>query len=503
MTLSEALSAVTAAEQDRLIALQTQTTETISGLQGQIAAAEDRTGLSFEEALVNYTPAVDLNTQALNTLNETLSGINIDEQTALSALAEAGRTDRATTTETQQALVSDAGVSLEEARANFVPALSSAAQATLTLNETMRALDTSFREAIAEIQDAGLVDRQTVDAAVQAAIADALAQQTALETQAGTTFADASAAFQPGLSDIAQAGIDRDTALRDIDQTETEGIDAVNAQSIADRLETDAAITETRDAYIKARDTEIFKHNTAMLQLNTAEAADIKAVRATLDKNLESIDDKLDVELAEIREAKIVFDTRIGELINAINADANQDISALKVDTAAMRVELEAIAAEQRNNEWKSAILKVANVGITIAGVAAGTALGNPVAGLAVGQAVGGLVEQGGNELFHFPQTDRIARDIARQEALRRSRSSPNYLPDANQIRNARDVSREIVAGVTEGLNIGSRRDGGLGNASEQASLPEEINATLVLEWPDGATIELRDQILRLEQQDR
>ena len=54
----------------------------------------------------------------------------------------------------------------------------------------------------------------------------------------------------------------------------------------------------------------------------------------------------------------------------------------MKADTAAMRVELEAIAEEARNNAWKDAILKVANVGITIAGVAAGTALGNPVAGI-------------------------------------------------------------------------------------------------------------------------
>ena len=353
MTLSEALAAVSTAEQQRLATLDTDTAGTLSGLNQQITDAEARTGLSFEDALVNYTPAVDLNTRALNRLNETLSDINIDEQTALSALAETGRADRATTTETQQALVSDAGVSLEEARANFVPALSSAAEATLTLNETMQALDTSFRDAIAEIQEAGLVDRQAVDDAIQAAIADALAQQRTLETQAGTTFADASLAFQPGLSDIAQAGVDRDTALSGIDQTETEGIDAVNAQSIADRLETDAAITETRDAYIKARDTELFKHNAAILQLNLAEAADIKAVRATLDKDLESIDEKLDAELAEIREAKIVFDTRINELITAINNEANQDVTALKADTAAMRVELEAIAAEARNNAWK------------------------------------------------------------------------------------------------------------------------------------------------------
>ena len=96
-----------------------------------------------------------------------------------------------------------------------------------------------------------------------------------------------------------------------------------------------------------------------------------------------------------------------------------------------------------------------------------------------------------------------IARRISRSAALNHPRPAPNYLPDANQIRNARDVSREIVAGVTEGLEIGNRRDGGFGSASQQASFPEEFNATLVLQWPDGATIELRDQMIRLQNQDR
>ena len=45
--------------------------------------------------------------------------------------------------------------------------------------------------------------------------------------------------------------------------------------------------------------------------------------------------------------------------------------------------------------------------------------------------------------LFHFEQTDRIAHRMARNAAFRRPRPAPNYLPDANQIRNARDVSRE------------------------------------------------------------
>ena len=163
MTLAETLAAVDTAEQQRLSTLSTETTETVTGLNQRIAEAEAQTGLSFEDALQNYTPAVDLNTQALNKLNETLAGIDAEAQTGLEGLTAAGIADRATTTEAQQALVSDAGVSIEEARANFVPALSSAAQATLTLNETMQTLDTSFRQAIAEIQDAGLVDRQSVD----------------------------------------------------------------------------------------------------------------------------------------------------------------------------------------------------------------------------------------------------------------------------------------------------------------------------------------------------
>ena len=280
-------------------------------------------------------------------------------------------------------------MSIEEARANFVPALSNAAQATLTLNATMQALDTSFREAISEIQNAGLVDRQSVDLAIQTAIAEAAAQQTALETQAGTTFGEASAAFTPGLSDISQAGVDRDTTLGDISQSETEEIDELNAQSIADRLETDAAITETRDVFLKASAQETLKYQTEVRQINNAMRVDIREIDKTLRVNLESIDDTLDAELAEIRELKSVFDTKISAMITAINEQGNLDVANLKADTAAMRSSLETIAEEARDNQWKGALLKIANVGITVAGVAIGTAVGAPQVGFVVGQAVG------------------------------------------------------------------------------------------------------------------
>ena len=230
-TLAETLMAINAAEQNRRSTLDTETAGTIAGLNQQITDAETRTGISFEEALTNYTPAVDLNTQALQALTAALNAAETERTENLGAVDAAGALDRHTTQTAQQALETGASVSIEEARANFVPALSSAAQATLTLNTTMRDLESSFRAAIAEIGDAGRVDRQATDAAIQEAVANAISQQTALETQAGTTFADASAAFQPGISDIAQAGVDRDTAIREIDQSETAGIDAVNAQS--------------------------------------------------------------------------------------------------------------------------------------------------------------------------------------------------------------------------------------------------------------------------------
>ena len=502
-TLSEALTAVTTAEQERLGVLGTETSAAVGDLQDQRSAAETRTGLTFDEALANYTPAVDLNTQALQALTAALDAADIERISALGALDATGTEDRLTTQTAQRELAVGAGVSIEEARANFVPALSSAAQATLTLNTTMQALDTSFRETISEIQNAGLIDRQSVDLAIQTAIAEAAAQQTALETQAGTTFTEASAAFTPGLSDIAQAGVDRDTTLGDIASSETTEIDALNAQSIADRLETDAAITETRDVFLKASAQETLKYQTEIRQINNAMRVDIREVNATLKENLESIDNKLDADLAEIRELKTVFDTKISAMITAINEQGNLDVANLKADTAAMRSSLEAIAEEARDNQWKGALLKIASTGITIAGVAVGAAVGAPQVGLAAGQIVGGLVEQGGNELFHFESTDAIAHRMARSAAFRRPRAAPNYLPTPAQLKNAADVGREIVAGFTEGLSQRERGSFGSEGTFQQAGLPEELTATVVVQFPDGSVQELADQVLRLRSQDR
>ena len=123
-TLSEALSAVTSAELQRLGALGTETSAALAGLRDQRSAAETRTGLTFDEALANYTPAVDLNTQALQALTVALDAADVERLSALGALDVTGTQDRLTTQTAQRELEVGAGVSIEAARANFDPALS-------------------------------------------------------------------------------------------------------------------------------------------------------------------------------------------------------------------------------------------------------------------------------------------------------------------------------------------------------------------------------------------
>ena len=109
--------------------------------------------------------------------------------------------------------------------------------------------------------------------------------------------------------------------------------------------------------------------------------------------------------------------------------------------------------------------------------------------------------------LFHFSSKRIGLRDrMARKCGVSVNRVLLlNYLPDANQIRNSRDVSREIVAGVHRRFGaLGSRRDGGFGGGSQPSVLPEgEITANITIEFPDGTVQEIRDQMLRLSAQDR
>ena len=90
----------------------------------------------------------------------------------------------------------------------------------------------------------------------------------------------------------------------------------------------------------------------------------------------------LDAELAEIRELKSVFDTKISAMITAINEQGNLDVANLKADTAAMRSSLEAIAEEARDNQWKSSSVKNRERRNYRGGCGRGDCRGNPVAGL-------------------------------------------------------------------------------------------------------------------------
>ena len=94
-----------------------------------------------------------------------------------------------------------------------------------------------------------------------------------------------------------------------------------------------------------------------------------------------------------------------------------------------------------------------------------------------------------------------IARRLARQAAHRQPRQAPNYLPTPDQLRNARDVGREVVAGFTEGL----QQRGELGGDSrpQPVSFPEELRADIHLNFSDGTVQVLRDQVVRLDQQGR
>ena len=152
--------------------------------------------------------------------------------------------------------------------------------------------------------------------------------------------------------------------------------------------------------------------------------------------------------------------------------------AALTID-AETRAAIKAAQEQAADSFWGSVI----EIGGTVLGVAAGAAVSGLTGGaippnIAIGfgaQLGGAGGDLLGDQLFHFPETDWIARDIARSETLRSSRERP-YFADQDQIRNARDVSREIVSGIQEAMNANTR--GGLGGQQEATNL----NLTLILD---------------------
>ena len=470
----------------------------------EIDDVEKKAGMTYEEALKIYVPAVDLNTKALNDLNKTLKSIDKDESDALKKVDDAETDDREATDKKQKKLEEDAGVDIQTARDKYVPALNAATKAMVTLTETLTTLDKTLSTETKRVKDTGKDDFTQLGKDIEKVIKGGVHEQINLEGLAGTTFKQAFKNFIPAPSAMDKAASDRDADITAINEQEIAEIEATNTAAIKDRLDTDAQITQRRDDYLKARDLEIFKFNQKLLASYEQEILEIQAIKENLNVDLKSIDEKLSAELTTIRENKVAFDAKMNELITAVNEWGNKQVNDVNIDTAAMREHLKVLAEEARNNAWKTTIASTAKLHLTLTGLLVGTALGNPAAGLAVGQGVGGVAEHGINELFHFEQTDAIARRMARRAAHRHSRPAPNYLPTPTQLQNAKDLGREVIAGFTEGMQqrgTPSTPFGSTGNPD--MGFQQEIHATLQIQFPDGTVQEIRNQVIRLQQQGR
>ena len=60
-----------------------------------------------------------------------------------------------------------------------------------------------------------------------------------------------------------------------------------------------------------------------------------------------------------------------------------------------------------------------------------------------------------------------------------------------------------VSGGIVGGISGSSQPAGGLSDASQQTSSPEDMHATINIQFPDGSITELTDQIVRLRDQDR
>ena len=106
--------------------------------------------------------------------------------------------------------------------------------------------------------------------------------------------------------------------------------------------------------------------------------------------------------------------------------------------------------------------------------------------------------EETDNRLFHFAETDAIANRLARSASLNRARPAP-YFPTQDQIRNAKDVSREIVQGFVEGLS--QRNSGFVGEGAREQ--PQTIVIENKMQMPSGVVKEIsRERIILNEQGD-
>ena len=451
--------------------------DAISETGAAIAGLEAEAGITFEEALGNFVPEVDASTQALNAFNTAIASINANLLGERAGILAEGEADRSEVAASRLALGADtagriaglesrAGITFEAALADFVPEVDASTQALITFNAAIASINANLSGERSGILTTGVLDREAVSVERAEAIAGTDAAILGLEADAGISFEEALAVYTPALDASTQALADFTAALERIRTQELSGLAGVASARVSDQAAVETEIAGRRAQF----DTDIInagnRQQARLEDITLAAGQQIADVNATLEVRLGDINATLSETLAVIREDKVAFDNAIFADIREIESDAAADIAEVRSDAAIMRSEIEAIAAEARDNAWKKGLLKMANVGITIAGAAAGLVIAGPagaVAGAQAGAVVGGLVEQAGNELFHFPETDRIAFEMA-HAAGRRHRSAPDYLPTEVQLRNARDLGREVIGGFARGQQ--EVRETGASNAS-------------------------------------
>ena len=317
----------------------------LAGNDANLQAFITASGTTLPEALANYTPPMDRLAAALETRNERIGEIDADETTAL------GEVDA-----DFAAFVKASGTTLPEALANYTPPMDRLAAALETRDERIGEIDADETTALGEVD----------------------ADFAAFVKASGTTLPEALANYTPPMDRLAQALADFNERGTAINTRETEGISDIRADSVADTQGLVDAEGELSDQYTTDAQDAFTTWQADIRTINTDTKIAIETVNTTLKTELDEIDTTLSETLTAIRENKIAFDAQVFEDIRTVNRDAANDIALVKIDAAAQREAIEAVATEAKNNAWKAAMLKVANIGITITGVAAGAVLGGP-----------------------------------------------------------------------------------------------------------------------------
>ena len=228
-----ALKTETAAYNKNLTAINTELKNNTKAVKDDTAARikvlEDRkteleadAGMTYQEALALYQEKLPANTVALNRLTDALTDIGTNKTKALTTLQDdttstiagvnaADATDRADTTAAQQALEKFFGVDIQTAMDNYVPKLNLAAAASATLATSLTSINTSLIAGKDEIAKAGILDVSTVSELVKTATMQAAGSILKLETNFGTTFAEAIINYIPPPSLMAQLIADKIT----------------------------------------------------------------------------------------------------------------------------------------------------------------------------------------------------------------------------------------------------------------------------------------------------